>query len=164
MGNIKVVLKVERAYYKNILTPIKAKKTPKKKKKYVVIDNKLVRKKVNVVHHMKLALKKEHYVEALKYYEIMELLSDAQYLKTVMNDESGFPKLIKKFLIKNDNISPRSLNLSYILFVGKYVIYIVLHTCAHVDEPGLFFMACVTASLWYVLLDSCYLVFMLKLG
>lgn len=35
----------------------------------------------------------ENYVEALQYNEIMELRSDAQLLKTMLNDESGYPKI-----------------------------------------------------------------------
>lgn len=66
-----------------------------------------------VVVKGKMALEKEHYVEALKYYEIMELLSDVQYLKTMLNDGYSFPKLIKVFVTKNEGISPRLLNLSY---------------------------------------------------
>ncbi|CAI8598340.1 unnamed protein product [Vicia faba] len=45
-----------------------------------------------------MALEKEHYVEALEYNEIIVLLSDAQLLKTMLNDGSGYPKLMKEFM------------------------------------------------------------------
>ncbi|KAI5406549.1 hypothetical protein KIW84_053040 [Lathyrus oleraceus] len=44
----------------------------------------------------------EYYVESLKYNEIMELISDAQLLKTMLNVGSSYPKLIKEFMVKND--------------------------------------------------------------
>lgn len=37
----------------------------------------------------------EHYVEALKYNEIMKLLSDAQLVNTLLNVGACYPKLMK---------------------------------------------------------------------
>ncbi|CAI8586488.1 unnamed protein product [Vicia faba] len=47
----------------------------------------------------------EHYIESLKYNEIMELLSDAQLLKKMLNVEACYPKLMLKFMVKNDDVS-----------------------------------------------------------
>lgn len=69
----------------------------------------------------------------------MELLNDAQYLNTMLNDEYGVPKLINEFRIKNGGISHRLLNLSYILNVGKDVSNIMSNICAVVDETDMVF-------------------------
>lgn len=76
-----------------------------------------------VDHHKKMVLEKEHYVEVLKYYEIMELLSNARYSKIILNA----------------GISQGLLNLSQILNVGKDVSKIVSNIRAPVDEIGLVF-------------------------
>lgn len=77
---------------------------------------------------------KEHYIEALKYNEIMDLLNDAQFLQTMLNDGFGYPKLMKEFMVKNDGILHRLLNFSYELFVGKYVIDISTSNVLVIDE------------------------------
>lgn len=77
LKNRKVILNTKRTPYKKIPTPTKEKKTPQKKKKYVAGSKESSRKKRNVVHHKKMALEKEHFVEEPKYYEIMELLSNS---------------------------------------------------------------------------------------
>ncbi|CAI8603289.1 unnamed protein product [Vicia faba] len=87
-----------------------------------------------------MALEKEHYVDVLEYYEIMELLNDAKYLKTMLNDGYGFPKLIKEFVITNDVTSHWLLNFSYIMFRQKDVLDIVSNSCAPVDETDLVFV------------------------
>lgn len=92
---------------------------------------------MSVAHYRIMDLEKEHYVEELKYNENLELLSDAQLLKTMLNDGFGYPKLVKEFLVNNDAIPHELLNFSYKLFVGKDVLDIVLHVCAPVDEPHL---------------------------
>lgn len=77
----------------------------------------------------------------------MELISNAQYLKTMIND----------------GISPGFLNLSDILNVGKYVSYIVSNIYALVDKTDMVspqLVVAATASLWHVILGSCYLVLM----
>lgn len=53
---------------------------------------------------------------------IMELLSDAQLLKNVLNARACYPQSMKKFVVKNDGIPQRLLNVSYKQFVGKDVI------------------------------------------
>ncbi|CAI8593213.1 unnamed protein product [Vicia faba] len=52
--NRKDVLKAKRAHSKKIPTPTKAKKTPKKMKKYVIVSEKSSRKKRNVTHRRRM--------------------------------------------------------------------------------------------------------------
>lgn len=78
----------------------------------------------------------EHYVESLKYNEIMELISDAQLLKTMLNVGSSYPKLIKEFMVKNDGIPHGLLNFSYKLFVRKDVLDICPPGALIIDEYG----------------------------
>ncbi|KAI5386245.1 hypothetical protein KIW84_072695 [Lathyrus oleraceus] len=46
----------------------------------------------------------EHYLELLKYNEIMELHSDVQLLKTVLIAGSCYHKLMKEIEVKNEDI------------------------------------------------------------
>lgn len=41
---------------------------------------------MSVSRHRRIVIEKEHYVEVLHYNEIMELLSEFQLLKTMLND------------------------------------------------------------------------------
>lgn len=95
-------------------------------------------------------LKKEYYVVALKCNEIMELLSDTRLLKTMLNDGSGYPMLMKEFMANNGGIH-HGLLISFIsCLLVKDIIDTVLHIYAHVNEPDILFMekcwSCVTSS------------------
>lgn len=100
----------------------------------MVVSKKSARKQRNVAHHRRMALEKEYYVEALKYNEIIKTLRDAQLLKTMLNDGSGYPKLMKEI----DGIPHGLLNFSYKLFLEKDVLDVMVHICASVDESDLF--------------------------
>lgn len=63
----------------------------------------------------------EHYIEILKYNEIMELHSDAQSLKIMLIDAACYPRLMKE------------------IDVGKDVLDSVFNICAPVDETDLVF-------------------------
>lgn len=64
------------------------------------------------------------------YNEILELLSDAQLLKTMLNVGSGYPNLMKGIKVKNDGIPNGLVSFNYKMFVGKDVSYIVSNICA----------------------------------
>lgn len=94
----------------------------------------------------------------------------------MLNDGSGYPKLVKQIVVKNDGIPHGLLNFSYKLFLEKDVLDIMVHIWAPVDEPGIFFLwrnvealphqlvVAATTSLWYALLGSWYLVLVPILG
>lgn len=63
--------------------------------------------------------KEEHYVGTPKYNETMELIGDAQLLKKMLNDISGYPKLTKEFVVKNYGITLGLLNFNCKLFVWE---------------------------------------------
>lgn len=57
-------------------------------------------------------------------------------LKKVLNVASGYPKLIKEFVVNNDGITYALLNFSCTLSVGKYVLDISLPNDHVIDESG----------------------------
>ncbi|KAI5402853.1 hypothetical protein KIW84_050449 [Lathyrus oleraceus] len=66
----------------------------------------------------------------------MKLLSDAQLLKTVLNVGSGYPKMIKEFLVMNGCIPHGLQNFRNKLFVGKNVLGIRPSNVPVIDESG----------------------------
>ncbi|XP_050895811.1 uncharacterized protein LOC127102486 [Lathyrus oleraceus] len=66
----------------------------------------------------------------------MKLFSDVQLLKTMLNVGSGYPKLMKEFMVKNDGITHGLLNFRCKLFVGTDVIDISLPNVLIIDEFG----------------------------
>lgn len=55
--------------------------------------------KWNYVYHQKVLPKNELSKAAQEYVEIMELLNDAQSMKTVIGSGPYYPKLVKKFMV-----------------------------------------------------------------
>lgn len=94
--------------------------------------------KWNFGYYGRLALDKL-YVERPKYNEIVELPSDAQLLKTILNIGACYPKLMKEFVVRNDRIPHGLLNFSYNLFVEKDILDISLPNVSVIDKSGLFY-------------------------
>ncbi|CAI8615498.1 unnamed protein product [Vicia faba] len=82
----------------------------------------------------RMALEKKHYIEEWNYNETIELLSDSQLLKTMLNVGSGYHKLIKEIMVKNNGIPHGLLNFSYKFFVGKEVLDICPPNVLVIDE------------------------------
>ncbi|KAI5412655.1 hypothetical protein KIW84_057341 [Lathyrus oleraceus] len=104
--------------------------------------------KWNFVYNRIMALDKL-YVKALKHNEIMDLPSDVQLLKIMLNVGPCYPKLVKELVVKlpigfhslncdinNDGIAHGLLNFNYKLFAEKHVTDISLPNVHVIDESS----------------------------
>lgn len=83
----------------------------------------------------------------------MELPSDARLLKIMFNVRAYYPKLVKKFVVKNDDIALGLLNFSCKLFVRKDVLDISPLNVPVINEYSLQLKAicyCITSFLYHV--------------
>lgn len=81
----------------------------------------------------------ELFVEALMYSEFLELHSDAQLLKTMLNAGACYSRLRKDIEVNNDDIPHRLMSFSYKLNFGKNVSDNVSNICVPVDETNMVF-------------------------
>ncbi|CAI8617553.1 unnamed protein product [Vicia faba] len=108
--------------------------------KYVPVYSEESTIKWNFSYYGRMALDK-FYIEALKCNEIVELHSDTQLLKIILNVGHCYLKLMKEFVVKKDGIPHGFLNLSYIINIRKDVVDIVYDICPliHIYETNLVF-------------------------